>query len=148
MLNFKVERCTEKDLDKHYNLIKPYVTDVPEDVYKGQMLSALASKSAYKIDTHDVFLYFIRIHRNIGVGAALYGLNKPFTLLNLIKIIATDYETDIKFIKWQPHYKYDPDKDSLPFASIVDQQSIKNWYDYDKPLIIKVDSLLYKLKHI
>lgn len=141
-----IEPCIIEDIDIHYEIIRPLVSQetAPEDLFKEDMLDCINSNTAYKTTDNSCFLYYIKDDNYTATGVCFYGKNNPKGMLTLLSGMFNVVDTDINLLRFTPHNK----EDVKTFKSLVVPSSVKNYYVYGKPVILRVDLIREKIRTI
>jgi hypothetical protein len=92
-----VTKCTENDIDAHYDLLKDLVADTDKTIYKTQMKHAIEQGLALKTD--GAFLYVHKVI-NTWLGDSIYGKDLVGLALVMKELVAITGDISIKF---NPH---------------------------------------------
>jgi len=141
---YSLLRCSKRDVNKHYAVVRELVKDVDKTAFKKRMYAAVEDNTAYKLKGIDCFLYYIKIGSRTGEGVCLYCKNNPIGLLMLFKMVFTEFDKDTVKLKIQPHSQ----ENMLEYKSLVVKSGIRLWHLYGNPLTIRIDMITNKFRKL
>lgn len=130
---YYVERCTEDDIEKHFEKIADKIADTPTNIYIDKMMYSVHQCNAFKLK--DSFLYLYK-DNNQWYGASVYA-DKILDLVMLM--VSTSELLEYKKIKFTPHEGM-----ISRIKSLLDGESIRRFRTDGKYVTVRVDDLKEK----
>ena len=139
-----IRSCNESDILNHYNVVQPLVTGIPKDIYTGLMMKAVVEQTAFTLLDDSCFLYYLKDSSNTATGVCFYGRGNPMGMLIMFAGIFDNPINQTVLLRLAPH----SDTEMLAYKSLLQRGSVINWRRHGKPVAIRIDFLMMKLKEI
>lgn len=134
-----VRRCTDKDINRHFYLVKHLIPENEHTEYKVRMNVAVEDQMAFCIDD-DCFLYMRKTRPCLADAFSLYGQGNPIKTLAMFACILIAIDKRLLKISFHTH----AGRTLKDFKSIVPTFSIKRQAIPNHPVIIRCDYLRKK----
>lgn len=139
---YTVRHCTLDDVDRHYDYLREFVLDLPEEQFRARMVQAIEQKTAFCLVDDGAMLYYINHKPELAEGVILFSKTSPRHILGLMACIFTYIDTTTFSIKFNLHES----KFAAEYKSLLTRSSIRKNVTEHKPLHIRVDHLKKKLE--
>jgi hypothetical protein len=141
LIRQSVRKCTKEDIVTHYSTVSHILPSGTSEKYKTAMLKSIEESTAYCLVDGSCFLYYTRLDRYKSNGLIFYGDNNPLGMLALFTgVFSEDIDPNTKLLSFTPH----KNEGVIKFKSFLTIKSIRKWYEFGTPVVIRVD--LFKLK--
>lgn len=135
--SYDIKRCTVHDIDPHYEMVREWVGDVKESVYKSRMEQCVRAGTAVTLSDGSCFLYYLNSKPWLAEGVSAYGKGSPkkFVAMCYGNFSVLDQKTfTLKFGLHQ-------DQHCSMYKHLLLKSSIRHHLVYGHPLVVRVDHL-------
>ena len=134
---YTVERCTENDINRHYDTVADKVIDVDKEVYIDRMMYSVKQGNAFKLG--DSFLYLYTENRK-WYGASVFAADVLFLVMLMV---CTSQLLGYRKIEFVPHEGM-----ISKMKSMIDGSSIRLFRTNGGFIPIRVDGLIEKFRRL